>query len=338
MYMPKPVRLEPVLVFHLPAYIVQNRSKGILLIFFIILFCFLLVFPGESLSASKEGLLLWYDSLLPALLPFLILSQLLLKTSFADKITKAIGPLFCRLFHCSANGAFCALCGFLCGYPVGARLIALQLKEKKLTLKEGQHLLSFCNNVSPMFCISYGITKAIGSTRIFPYLFVIYGAPLLFGFLTRPAAMSKPTVFTQKQTSPSGKIFRLIDVCIIDSFEILIKLCGYLVLFSIIAHCIGMFLPQSMPYALPAVTAVLEITNGLALISRLSSGTLRSAFAVAALSFGGLCCIFQTDSVIAGSGLSLKKYLLHKMLTAVLSLFLYFLLRLLLHFSINGWC
>lgn len=307
-----------------------------------ILFCFLLVFPKESLSASKAGLLLWYDSLLPALLPFLIFSQLLLKTQVADSITKVIGPLFRKFFHCSADGAFCALCGFLCGYPVGARLIALQLKEGRLTHKEGQYLLSFCNNVSPMFCISYGIIKAIGSERIFPYLFVIYAAPLLLGFFTRPAVVpADSAVSTQKQTSSYGNLFRLIDVCIIDSFEILIKLCGYLVLFSVITRGLGMIIPETSFYVLPAVTSFLEVTNGLSLISRLSPGTLRSALAVAALSFGGLCCILQTDSVIDGSGLSLKKYILHKAFTALLSLCLFglcFFLRLLFfRFTINGW-
>lgn len=307
-----------------------------------ILFCFLLVFPQQTLSASKAGLLLWYDSLLPALLPFLIFSQLLLKTQVADSIINVVGPLFKKIFHCSADGAFCALCGFLCGYPVGARLIALQVREGRLTLKEGQYLLSFCNNVSPMFCISYGILKAVGSERIFPYLFVIYAAPLLLAFFTRPAVMPEAfAVSTQKQTSPYGNVFRLIDVCIIDSFEILIKLCGYLVLFSVITRGIGMVIPETIPYALPAVTAFLEVTNGLSLISRLSPGTLRSAFAVAALSFGGLCCMFQTDSVIAGSGLSMKKYMLHKTLTMILSLCLFclcFFLRLLFfRFTVNGW-
>lgn len=326
--------LEPVLFFtlwHMLYKISERKSFWMLLLFF----CFLLFFPQQSLLASKEGLVLWYDSLLPTLLPFLILSQLLLKTVLSERLTKIIGPLFRKLFHCSENGAFCALCGFLCGYPVGAKLITVQLKEQKLTLKEGQYLLSFCNNVSPMFCISCGILKAIGSKRILPYLLVIYAAPLLLGFFTRPATEPEASGLTQKQTSSSGNPFRLIDVCIIDSFEILLKLCGYLVLFSIVARCAAMLLPKNIPCLLPAVTSLLEITNGLSQISRLSPGPLRSALAIAALSFGGLCCICQTDSVIAQSGLSTKKYLLHKVLTALLSLFLYFLL-LFFGFSING--
>ena len=137
----------------------------------LILFFFLLFFPRQTLEASKSGLLLWFDSILPTLLPFLIVSGLILKTSLSDYFQKYLGPAFRRLFHCSDSGAFCLLCGLLCGYPVGARLIALQLQEDQLSLEEGQYLLSFCNNISPMFCISYGILQTLHASNVLPYLF-----------------------------------------------------------------------------------------------------------------------------------------------------------------------
>ncbi len=300
-------------------------KKILPLLFLSILFSFFLVFPEQTLTASKTGLLLWFDSLVPTLLPFLIVSQLLLKTSVVNWIQNLLGPVFRKLFHCSEEGAFCLLCGFLCGYPVGARLIALQIKEQRLSLTEGQYLLSFCNNVSPMFCISYGIRQAIGDTRTTPYLLIIYGSALLFGFFTRPGTLPGTCLKTKKQTSETETIFQLIDVCIIDSFLILIKLCGYLILFSIISKGLLMALPLESIYTAPVLSALLEITGGLSLISHLPHGFIRSALGVIALTFGGLCCIFQTNSVIAETGLSLKKYILHKTVISIISLFLCFL-------------
>ena len=99
------------------------------------------------------------------------------------------------------NGVFCILCGFLCGYPVGARLIALQIQDKKLSIEEGQYLLSFCNNVSPMFCISYGIIYGIGSSDVLPYLLMVYGSALFFGLITRPDKAANVIYPTKKQTS-----------------------------------------------------------------------------------------------------------------------------------------
>ena len=307
-------------------------------VFICILFCFLLLFPGQTLDASKYGLLLWFDSLLPALLPFLIISQLILTTSLVDEFQKITGPVFQKIFHCSSQSAFCILCGFLCGYPVGARLIAVQLQEKRITLKEGQYLLAFCNNVSPMFCISYGITYAIGANNWIPFLCCIYGSALLFGIITRPHRQSN-NYEEKKQTSSTENIFQLIDVCIIDSFLIMIKLCGYLIIFSIIHRGIFMLLPASLPYAEPLLGCILEITGGLSKLSALPVGMIRSLIGTAALTFGGLCCIFQTNSVINDTGLSLKKYIFHKILITILALCFFFLWEFFSNFfTINRWC
>ena len=304
-----------------------------------ILFFFLLFFPQISLDASKTGLLLWFDTVLPTLLPFLVLSQLILKTPYIHYFQKFLGPIFKRIFHCSEEGAFCAVCGFLCGYPVGARLISLQMQDGILEQKEGQYLLSFCNNISPMFCISYGILHAIGSENILIYLLIIYGSAVLFGFLTRPSKNSLPTSKTKKQTSSAKNIFQLIDVCIIDSFLILIKLCGYLILFSIVSHGILYFLPKQNLYFNAFITAFLEITNGLSHIAKLPNDILRSAFGVVTLSFGGLCCILQTSSVISGTRLSLRKYMIHKAIIACITLILFFCFYFWSSFfTINRWC
>lgn len=317
---------------------VISLKKTIPFIFIGILFFFLLFFPQISLEASKTGLLLWFDTILPTLLPFLVLSQLILKTSYIHYFQKFLGPVFKKVFHCSEAGAFCAICGFLCGYPVGARLISLQMQDGILNQEEGQYLLSFCNNISPMFCISFGILHAIGSENILIYLLIIYGSALLFGFLTRPTEKQRATYETKKQTSSAKNIFQLIDVCIIDSFLILIKLCGYLILFSIISHGILYFLPKQKIYLNAFITAFLEITNGLSHIAKLPNGILRSAYGVAALSFGGLCCILQTSSVISDTNLSLRKYILHKTITTGIALILFFCFYFWSSFfSINGW-
>lgn len=286
---------------------------------------FLFCFPLQSLAASKTGLLLWFDQLLPSLLPFLILSQLILKTSAIRFFQKICSPFFKKCFHCSEEGAFCILCGFLCGYPVGARLISLQLKEQRLSLDEGQRLLAFSNNVSPMFCISYGIFKGIGTTNVLPYLLIIYGSAILFGILCRTKDPFSEKIPNKKQTSQAEGIFQLMDVCIIDSFLIMIKLCGYIMLFSILSTGLLSCLPDKFPYLRACFTAFLEITNGLSCISELPKGISRTAMSIASLSFGGLCCILQTNSVISETKLSLRKYMLHKFYITLLSLGFFFL-------------
>ena len=52
-----------------------------------LLLIFLLRNPQEALAASRDGLNLWLNTLLPTLLPFLILTGLLIKTEIAEALT-----------------------------------------------------------------------------------------------------------------------------------------------------------------------------------------------------------------------------------------------------------
>lgn len=311
-------------------------KKFIIPCFLASLLSFFLLFPKETLDASRQGLLLWFDTLVPSLLPFLIISQLILKTEASTYIERILSPLFQRIFHCSTNGACCILFGFLCGYPVGARLIALEIEEKRMDLSEGQYLLGFCNNVSPMFCTSYGILYAMGLRRVAPMLFLIYGSALLYGVLTRPSRTDSTFIKSKKKTPKSENLFQLIDVCIIDSFYILIKLCGFLILFSIISKAIFLFLPKG-DYINVAIGCLLELTNGLSLASKLPLSALRAGYCIAALTFGGICCILQTNSVIGATGLSLKLYVQQKIHIMLLALFL-FCLNLFFQLFFNTFC
>ena len=289
------------------------------------MFLFLLFFPEHTLSASKTALLLWFDILLPTLLPFMILSQVILKTPVLEVFCKFSGPFFRKIFHCSDSGAFCMLCGFLCGYPVGARLIALQVQDELLTPEEGQYLLGFCNNLSPAFCISYGIRYGIGSDSVFIYLTILYGSALLFAYLIRPSKIPSKLSSTKKQTSFVENIFQLIDVCIIDSFLIMIKLCGYLIIFSIISKGIFLLIPDRAVYTQIIIASLLENTNGLSKLTQLPAGLFRTSIGLMTLSFGGLCCILQTNSVISDTNLSIRKYILHKIIITIGALVLFFL-------------
>lgn len=297
----------------------KQRSIPFILLIFLIL---LLFFPIETLDASKTGLLLWFNTLLPSLLPFLIISQLIMKTEAVSIVQKYLGPLIQRIFHCSKNGTFCILCGFLCGYPVGARLVTLGIKDQKISLSEGEYLMSFCNNVSPMFCISYGILFTIQSKNILPYIFIIYGSSLLYGFITRPKSYFQSNYTKKEQTSQTENLFQLIDVCIIDSFLIMIKLCGCMILFSILSTGILLLLPENM-YITAVITCILEISGGLSNAALLTNQAFRNVLTISALSFGGLCCLLQTNTVICETNLSLKNYTFHKIRITLLTLFLF---------------
>lgn len=307
-----------------------KKLSAITLIISILLF--LLIKPAEAIAASSTGLLLWFHSCIPALLPFLILSNLLIRMNVIPLITKCFYPLLHPVFGLSANGCYAFLTGFLCGYPMGAKTTAELIRNEKITLSEGQYLLSFCNNTSPAFLIGFCLTTSLNAAEwILPSMLIIYGSPLLLGLLTRGTALlhrhrkqsSVSAVRTQapkKQTSGFQFSFQILDVCIMDGFETITRLGGYIILFSILAGMIGL-LPKHLLLPRLLGIGICELTNGIsAAAASPLPFALRYLLCMCYLLFGGLSITAQTYSLIADTGLSIRSYLLAKLLTLLLGL------------------
>ena len=98
------------------------RRKLPLILSFFTFFFYLLAFPRPALESARRGLLLWYRSVVPVLFPFMLLGNFALRTGLIDPLTALFYRSLHLLFGCSQAGCFAVLSGFLCGFPVGAKI------------------------------------------------------------------------------------------------------------------------------------------------------------------------------------------------------------------------
>ena len=302
---------------------IQNL-KHILTIFF---FFLMLVTPDIIFSAASDGLLLWFQIVLPTLLPFLIISSFLLHTPAIHLLVRITAPFFCRLFHVSKYGSFAVLCGFLCGYPMGGKITSDLLISGKITPSEASYLLSFCNNTSPMFIISYVMHQNLNAPHlILPALAILFLSPVLCSFIFRPfysltnenQQLLCPDIPQQNDKTEGS----LIDECIMKSFETITKIGGYIILFSILIQLIKS-IPATHLLIKYLLLPFLEITNGVLSLSKsLISFQDKFVIIMALISFGGWCSIAQTQSMIAKAQIPLFPYIIEKLITALVTSFL----------------
>ena len=78
-------------------------KKKIILLSVILLLLFLLCYPTEALAAARNGLKLWLETLLPTLLPFMILTGILVHTDWITKILQPTAPFFKVVFGLSSG-------------------------------------------------------------------------------------------------------------------------------------------------------------------------------------------------------------------------------------------
>lgn len=307
-------------------------KKKLIFLGFLIFIAYILCFPLRAVTAAANGLLLWYERVLPSLLPFAILSNILIYSNYLTYLTKYVYPVTRIILPGSETGAFVILSGFLFGFPMGSKNCAELLKCGKISEKEAEILFIITNNISPVFISSFILCQELKqpSMILLSYL-VLYLPPVLLGGLLLPKQTEKQENKAQKTPASKSQMnFKIIDAGIMNGFETLTRLGGYIMLFSMFASMLGLLpLPDTVKVFLTGVT---EITNGIHQLSTLSlPEELRYVLAMSFTAFGGLSGIAQTSSMVKGTSLSMKRYLLFKLILTAVSTLLAGLIAFLCH-------
>lgn len=143
-------------------------KQRIITLFCICLLLFLLVHPEEAFLSAKDGMSLWLNVMIPTLLPFLILTGILLKAGNIPQLLGPLSPFWKHFFGISPAGAYVLILGFLCGYPMGAKLAHDLYINHQISQREGEYLLTFSCNASPAFIFSY-LSKNILEGKVPPH-------------------------------------------------------------------------------------------------------------------------------------------------------------------------
>ena len=284
----------------------------------------LLRYPARSLNYAYTGLLLWLRKMIPTLFPFMILSGVMVRMNLTEGFARFFHPLFHKIWGTSMNGSYVILMGMLCGFPMGARVIGELCQSGKLSEEEGAYLLSFCNNIGPIYFLSF-VTSTLSLSGWLPFL-IMYGVPLGYGALRHllgcPIRRSYPHLTTAFQAASLAKsnqpsLLASIDDSIVSGLIGIGKLGGYMIFFNLLNI---LFMPfSSLPDGFSAFfNCLFEITSG---ISRV--GKEGYYMILILLPFGGFSCMAQTYSMIKETNLSVLQYFLHKCIQTAITALIY---------------
>lgn len=271
------------------------------------------------MGAASIGLNLWYENMLPTLLPFSILSYILIHSGILDSCAKAAHRVIGKFFPISSAGLYPLIAGLLFGFPMGSKITADLVQSGKMSREEGQRLFCACNNISPMFVGSFILCESLGrpELRLATYA-ILYVPPLVLYMLWNcKKHFTAPEENASKKTASMN--LQLIDAGIMNGFETLAKLGGYIILFAILAQMTTK-LPISDPLIKCLLIGFTEITNGISCAARLELDfSIAYPLMVSFTAFGGLSGFAQTASMVKDSKLSMIPYLQMKLLGTAIS-------------------
>lgn len=327
-------------------YIYIIKIKRLIIPSILILFTgSLIIFSNSNLSAAKNGLVLWANSIVPSLFPFFVATELLSHTNFAYYLGKILNKFMKPLFNIRGEGCFAFIMGIISGYPIGAK-IAVNFRENNICTKEEcERLLSFTNNSGPLFIIgTVGISmfgnSTIGFLLLITHLLASITVGVIFRFWKNNSnsyLASNNSYVNSKDNISLSNLGGIIGNSISSSINTILLIGGFVVLFSVIisilqtskliyilADCLQpLFNLLHIPvdFSTGLISGILELTNGLNIISnipckKISINIIISSFL---LGLGGISILLQVWSTIAKSDLSIKPYIYGKLMHACFS-------------------
>ncbi len=269
----------------------------------------LLIFYRDPVSAGvRDGIALCLQTVLPALFPMSVLSGFLC-SHLTGRNLSALRPFekLCRLPR-GAGSIF--LVGIIGGYPIGAQNIGAAFQGGKITRKDGERMLGFCNIAGPGFIL--GISSTLFSDSKIPW--VLWGIQILSVIITGsalPERASQPAVTEQAPLTLQKALSR--------SISAMANVCGWVVLFRV-SLALGSFLLPDIFRGLTGIllAGALELTNGCTALQGVSDETVRFILLTVFLSLGGLCVALQVSG--ASGPLGFGSYPLGKLLQTTFAL------------------
>lgn len=317
-----------------------SLKRNILPALFVVFIICLVIFSNTNLQATRSGLKLWANSVVPSLFPFLVATELLSYTSVVNFIGRKLDKFMKPIFNVPGSSAYPFILGMISGYPVGAKTVCQIYTQGLCTKKEAETLLAYTNNSGPLFIVgTVGISmfgnSTIGIILLVTHILASLSVGIIFGKRLSTNSNVVKTNFRNAQAKnvTFSSLGEVLSSSIISSIKTILMIGGFVVIFSVIISILkesGVLTIFSKPlshifknteFISSTLTGFIELTNGLNSISNIHIKSISINILICAflLGFGGISIMLQILSIISKDGLSIKPYILGKIIQATLA-------------------
>lgn len=279
--------------------------------------------PGIAHDGAETGVKLFVQALLPYLLPYIILTQWLLKLP----VSKNSSSAWMRYVKAYTLGSFG-------GFPVGAVTVSEMKRNGQLSTYESGLLLAACHAPGPMFIVGYVGLELFGNTMAgWKLLIAIHVANILFFLfvlLMMASRRSRVPTIDNLTVAPTSSA-PLLDA-FKESSSIIILVATTVVFFSSLGNVLTTVIQAAatveMGIVKTAVLSLFEMTSGVQSATQHFYGSPLFPYLIAAiLSINGLSIHMQVFVIARTAGLSLKPYVMGRIWSILaVPVFLYMIL------------
>ncbi|MDR1702361.1 MAG: sporulation integral membrane protein YlbJ [Sporomusaceae bacterium] len=315
----------------------------------------MVAYPKDAFDSAIQGLNLWWTVVFPALLPFFILSELLMGFGVVHFIGVILEPLMRPVFNVPGVGAFAMSMGLASGYPMDAVITCKFRQENLCSAVEAERLLSFTNTADPLFMFGAVAVGMFGMPELGAVIALAhYLSSFLVGIIFRFYGRGRDVVRRREPASGGNILFKafkalynarqedgrslgnLLGESVKASMQTILLIGGFIILFSVfirILNVVGItgamtdffettllligFSPNLAP---SVVSGLLEIDIGTLAASQADAPLAEKvAVAGAIIAWSGLSVHGQVASIVISSGIRMVPYIIARFLHAVIA-------------------
>ena len=306
----------------------MNKKLNSLLISLITLFFLIEFFSNSSLIVDTfyKSITLWFYNLLPNIFIFFTLTDILDNYNLPYFLEKIFGKIINRIYKLPSNVSYAIFMSMTSGFPGNSKLIKKMLDNNTINNYDATKLLTMTHFSNPLFIIyTVGINffhnKKIGII----ILIVHFITNFIVGFLFRNIFIIKEKKINSIIKSPLP-FMEMLKKSIDNTINILLNVLGIIIFFSILTTVINHYLNLNS-FSNTILNGILEITNGLYLLSNLSINIIKKAtIATFFISFGGFSIHMQIMSILNKYKINYIIYLISRIIHGAISSLIVFII------------
>lgn len=255
--------------------------------------------PDAAHDGAISGAQLFIHALLPYLLPYIILTQWLLKVP-GKQLTSRWGK-YVKAYILGSFG----------GFPVGAVTVSEMKKSGELNHAESSLLLAACHAPGPMFIIGFVGNELFGSVASgWKLLFAIHAANAVFFLLAMVFVRGQHGQIPAVQAPSSSPLISSIK----DSSSVILLVATTVIFFSSLSHVLSTVIAQvftvDMGITETILLAFFEMTSGVQSATvHFSKEVFYPALIAAIISLNGLSIHMQVMTLAKHADIRILPYI-----------------------------
>lgn len=305
-------------------------KKLISIILFFIFVFFILFNSLEIMESIRLSFSICINNLFPSLIPFMLLSNILINYNFINDLSDIFKSLMTKVFKVNKTASFALLMSILSGTPSNGKYLKDLNDFNLISDIDCQKCLNFCHFTNPIFILGTIGYTFLGDKKLGLIILIShYTCSIIIGIINRNKLNNN--LNNDFKINISNKSFiEVLTSSINTTISTLLLILGIITTCLVLTCLLNklLYLNDDIKF----LYGIIEITQGLKYLSLSNLNIIfKACISSFLISFGGICIHMQVFSILDNKKIRYYPYFISRLLHGILSFILTYILVILFY-------